>query len=36
MDWAAGTSTQDALGATFPLFFLQLGFGIGLYQGQRR
>lgn len=28
-----GTSTQDALGATFPLFFLQLGFGIGLYQG---
>ena len=29
----AGSSTQDALGATFPLFFLQLGFGIGLYQG---
>ena len=28
-----GSSTQDALGATFPLFFLQLGFGIGLYQG---
>lgn len=28
-----GTSTQDALGATFPLFFLQLAFGIGLYQG---
>lgn len=28
-----GTSTQDALGATFPLFFFQLAFGIGLYQG---
>ena len=28
-----GSSTQDALGATFPLFFLQLAFGIGLYQG---
>ncbi len=33
--WAGppGASTQDALGATFPLFFLQLAFGIGLYQG---
>ena len=28
-----GASTQDALGATFPLFFFQLAFGIGLYQG---
>ena len=28
-----GASTQDALGATVPLFFLQLAFGIGLYQG---
>ena len=30
---SAGSSTQDALGATFPLFFFQLAFGIGLYQG---
>lgn len=28
-----GASTQDAMGATFPLFFLMLAFGTGLYQG---